>query len=75
MCLHYPYFCLHKQDNSLLNCSISIKFLTVGSVAMETKIINILRFFIHGISKSDMGCIDTIYVVHIQLCCKKVIQI
>ena len=38
---------------------------------METKIINILSFFIHGICKSDMGYLDTIYVVHIQLCCKK----
>ena len=42
---------------------------------METEIINILSFFIHGICKSDMGYLDTIYVVHIQLCCKKVIQI
>ena len=38
---------------------------------METKIINILSFFIHGICKSDMGYLDTTYVVHIQLCCKK----
>ena len=39
---------------------------------METKIINILSFFIRGICKSDMGYLDTIYVVHIQLCCKKI---
>ena len=38
---------------------------------METKIINILSFFIYGICKSDMGNLDTIYVVYIQLCCKK----
>ena len=42
---------------------------------METKIINILSFFIHGICKSDMGYLDTKYLVHIQLCCKKVIQV
>ena len=39
---------------------------------METKIINILSFFIHGICKPDMGYLDTIYVVHIQLCCKEI---
>ena len=38
---------------------------------METKIINILSSFIHGICKSD---IDTVYVVHIQLCCKKLFR-
>ena len=32
---------------------------------METKIINILSFFIHGICKPDMGDVDTMYVVHI----------
>ena len=41
---------------------------------METKIINILSYFIHGICKSDMGYLDTIYVVHIQLCCKKLFR-
>ena len=41
---------------------------------MEEKIINILSFFIHGICKSDMGYLDTMYVVHIQLCCKKIIR-
>ena len=40
---------------------------------METKNINILSFFIDGICKPDMGYLDTIYVVHIQLCCKKII--
>ena len=39
-----------------------------------TKIVNILSFFIHDICKPDMGYIDTIYVVHIQLCCKKIIR-
>ena len=43
-------------------------------VAMETKNINILCFFIHGICKPDMGYLDTMYVVHIQLCCKKIIR-
>ena len=28
------------------------------------------EFFIHGIRKLDMGYLDTIYVVHIQLCCQ-----
>ena len=28
---------------------------------METKIINILSFFIHGICKPDVGYLDTIY--------------
>ena len=41
---------------------------------METKIINILSFFIHGICKPDMGYLDSMYVVHIQLCCKKIIR-
>ena len=40
---------------------------------METKIINIMSFFTHGICKPDMGYLDTIYVVHIQLCFKKII--
>ena len=38
-------------------------------------LLNILSFFIYGIYKSDMGYLDAIYVVLIQLCCKKVIQI
>ena len=41
---------------------------------METKNINILSFFIRGIRKPDMGYLDSIYVVHIQLCCKKIIR-
>ena len=74
MFINYPYFCLHKQDNLLWNWSILWKFWrSVSSVAMETKIINILSFFIHGICKPDMGYLDTIYVVRIQLCCKKII--
>ena len=32
------------------------------------------EFFIYGICKSDMGYLDTIYVIHIQLCCKKIFR-
>ena len=35
---------------------------------------NILSSFIDGISKSDMGYLDNIYVVHIQLRCKKLFR-
>ena len=38
------------------------------------KNINILSFFIHGICESGMGYLDTICVVHIQLCYKKVFR-
>ena len=38
---------------------------------METKIINILSFFIHGICKSDMGYLNTIYVVISSFAVKK----
>ena len=41
---------------------------------METKNINILRFFIGGICKSDMGYLGTIYIVHIHLCCKEIFR-
>ena len=41
---------------------------------METKIINILSSFIHGICKLDMDYLDNIYVIHIQLCCKKLLR-
>ena len=33
---------------------------SVSSVAMETKIINILSYSIHGICKSDMDYLDNI---------------
>ena len=42
---------------------------------METKNTIFFSLFIHGICKSDMGYLDTKYVVHTQLCCKKDIQI
>ena len=41
---------------------------------METKTINILSSFVHGMCKSDMDYLDNIYVVNIQLCCKKLFR-
>ena len=42
---------------------------------METKIINILNFFIHGICKSDMGYLDIYMLFIYSFAVKKVIQI
>ena len=44
-------------------------------MAMETKNINILSFFIHGICISGMSYLGTIYIVHIHFCCKEIFRI
>ena len=74
-CVYIIHISVCRNKIIFIRIAVFCKILTVSKfVAMETKIINILSFFVCGICKSDMGYLDTIYVVNIQLAVKKLFR-
>ena len=61
MCINYPYFCLHKQENLLWNWSKNF-WRSFSSVAMETKIIIILSFYLFMAFVNQTWVILTLYM-------------